>query len=588
MARLNVWLRTDSPPKRVHNRRGAFERQSRGYQGGRPTNRADQSNWRVGAIGKGQGKITSEINPGDRSGNGRVQSGLVGETHCHQHVSRQCGPMGELQDGQVGELHSIEPYNNLLRSDAAINALGGDKIAEFKFAVREEESVQVAKEDIQLMKTHQANMLGPCPSSDLVQQSKSIDSNQLAPLAPSSSTIQTQRKAHKPVKWKREARRKGGLSELGEISSLGKRGCLEVVDDNQLTAKRAKEGIIQCGDEGFLTDKQASGGGFSNFSLLNVRKEVVEFEAEAIPSLAEPVAFTAMDDNRQVVTQSDSVTSQEVLSLDSDSLSADRHLDFWGSDHRPMLLEFVDKPHQIRSISATRRRFYFENCWADDEDCKDIVSSVWDSCDTNGNLQDMLGRISTSGTKLDAWNGKKRYLQRHNIKTNRKALQEAVAGNGPYNWNSIRGIENKLDDALSTEENYWRQRAKADWMSKGDRNSRFFHAKASGRRARNRIAGLMDSTGVWKENNEDLVALISSYFTGLYSSSFPSSQDQDKVTKRVNTKLSGQVVSYLDANISKVKALLVYVDDIIRTGDDVNETEELKKCLAKEFEIKDL
>ena len=37
-----------------------------------------------------------------------------------------------------------------------------------------------------------------------------------------------------------------------------------------------------------------------------------------------------------------------------------------------------------------------------------------------------------------------------------------------------------------------------------------------------------------------------------------------------------------------VTTLLVYVDEITVTGDYVREIKELKKCLAQEFEIKDL
>lgn len=38
----------------------------------------------------------------------------------------------------------------------------------------------------------------------------------------------------------------------------------------------------------------------------------------------------------------------------------------------------------------------------------------------------------------------------------------------------------------------------------------------------------------------------------------------------------------------RVIALLVYVDDIIMIGNDEKERHDLKRCLAKEFEIKEL
>ncbi|KAK0589625.1 hypothetical protein LWI29_016467 [Acer saccharum] len=55
MARLNVWLRIESPPKRFNHRNRPFKRQSWGNQGGSSYNRADQGNWRSGTQWKGLG-----------------------------------------------------------------------------------------------------------------------------------------------------------------------------------------------------------------------------------------------------------------------------------------------------------------------------------------------------------------------------------------------------------------------------------------------------------------------------------------------------------------------------------------------------
>ena len=45
---------------------------------------------------------------------------------------------------------------------------------------------------------------------------------------------------------------------------------------------------------------------------------------------------------------------------------------------------------------------------------------------------------------------------------------------------------------------------------------------------------------------------------------------------------------YKHSNEGKVAILIVYIDDIVLTGDDCNELEKLKGKLAEEFEIKDL
>ncbi|TXG48304.1 hypothetical protein EZV62_027598 [Acer yangbiense] len=325
MARLNVWLRTDGPPKRVNYRRGPFERQSWGNKEGKPFSKADQGNWRAGTIWKGTGKKPPESHAEGRSGNFGIRTGLVGEMQGHQNVSKQEGQV--LQGRQVGVMHSLEPCKNLMRNDAAINTSGGDKITEIKFSEGEEQQFQAGKslESSQAKElglsgeTAQVNNMqvdlpivtGPIrepspktnlkvhpnssgPSTDPVQQRKLPDTILIG--SPSTS-IQTLKKVHNSVKWKKVARTKGGQSDFGEIISLGKRGSFELSEEIQFKAKRTKAGLFESGDEGF-----------SNFSLDKVEDNVVVCNTVEVPS-SEVV--------RQLVTQPESVTSQEGLNISS-------------------------------------------------------------------------------------------------------------------------------------------------------------------------------------------------------------------------------------------------------------------------------
>ena len=63
-----------------------------------------------------------------------------------------------------------------------------------------------------------------------------------------------------------------------------------------------------------------------------------------------------------------------------------------------------------------------------------------------------------------------------------------------------------------------------------------------------------------------------------------------KVVKRFGFLQShaNHTLFYMHSKEGKVAVLIVYIDDIILTGDDCEQLEHLKKFLAKEFEIKDL
>ncbi|KAL8529088.1 hypothetical protein ACS0TY_006525 [Phlomoides rotata] len=79
----------------------------------------------------------------------------------------------------------------------------------------------------------------------------------------------------------------------------------------------------------------------------------------------------------------------------------------------------------------------------------------------------------------------------------------------------------ELDDLLKQEEIWWFQRSRALWLKDGDRNSAFFHAKASQRKRRNTVQRIKDDRGYWVTGDEGIGRVMGDFFQQLYSSVSP-------------------------------------------------------------------
>lgn len=96
-------------------------------------------------------------------------------------------------------------------------------------------------------------------------------------------------------------------------------------------------------------------------------------------------------------------------------------------------------------------------------------------------------------------------------------------------------ISDRLVELYHREELMWRQRSRIEWLSAGDRNTKFFHLRASIRRKKNMIKALSNSLGVLTDNPAELRVLVNAVYNTLYT--FEGIQGVDAVLNTVPARL---------------------------------------------------
>jgi len=81
----------------------------------------------------------------------------------------------------------------------------------------------------------------------------------------------------------------------------------------------------------------------------------------------------------------------------------------------------------------------------------------------------------------------------------------------------ILAASRTLDDLLLKQEIYWKQRSRVSWLKHGDRNTKYFHSKASQRRRRNFIHGIRDQNNGWVDEPEEIARVAIEYFKSIFS-----------------------------------------------------------------------
>ncbi|KAL1191046.1 putative ribonuclease H protein [Cardamine amara subsp. amara] len=187
------------------------------------------------------------------------------------------------------------------------------------------------------------------------------------------------------------------------------------------------------------------------------------------------------------------------------------YLDMIGSDHRPVLLNF------LKSQSYTRRQFRFDKRWIGKDGLAETVDMGWNRTN-NFRVPRFVDKIKNCRNAISWWRNNNIPTGQANIASLKIALEEAK-NDDSIPQEEISKIAQKLKEAYHEEEIYWQQKSRNLWLKVGDKNTKIFHASTKQRRVRNKISGLFGSDNIWEESEKGMEDIASGYFRELFSKS---------------------------------------------------------------------
>ena len=219
------------------------------------------------------------------------------------------------------------------------------------------------------------------------------------------------------------------------------------------------------------------------------------------------------------------------------------------------MMEVLEKGRGKGYMKRTYPRLHYEDMWSPYEKCKTIVKHEWKEqcCWNSSNPAEIFMKKSKETlAELKLWsngefNGRKKKLEKlvNKLESMKKDYYHFESGD------ELKRVENQIDNILADEEMFWKQRSRAVWLKEGDRNTKYFHAKALARRKKNKIHGIEDENGDWNKDVEEVERLFGEYFTNIFTTSSPSPTQLNAALEAVPVKVSGEMNSQLDQLFTK-------------------------------------
>ncbi|XP_024196455.1 uncharacterized protein LOC112199713 [Rosa chinensis] len=154
------------------------------------------------------------------------------------------------------------------------------------------------------------------------------------------------------------------------------------------------------------------------------------------------------------------------------------------------------------------------------EECEDVVQEGWSMDVTSTPMYGVKKKIAHTRMHLDKWQRQVYRGRQRQMMGERARLEELMdVASTEVVQDEKKRLMKRLQRLLSQEEIFWKQRSRVTWLKEGDRNTGFFHRKASNRRRKNTLNGLYDDMGVWCDDDAGMERVVSSYFSKMFTAS---------------------------------------------------------------------
>ncbi|XP_075640643.1 uncharacterized protein LOC142612431 [Castanea sativa] len=189
------------------------------------------------------------------------------------------------------------------------------------------------------------------------------------------------------------------------------------------------------------------------------------------------------------------------------------------SDHDPITLQTDTKSNPRDRRKKLQR---FEEKWAMHESCEGLIRTSWSQAQPMASpMFRLFEKIKRCRQDLVRWSRETFGNTRAKLTAKQSELQELASTNYGLNLERINLVRKEVNGLLHDEEVFWRQCFRAIWLPAGDKNTKFFHLRASQRRRKNHIEGLTDEAGVWQADGNKVAGMIEEYYQRLFTTSNP-------------------------------------------------------------------